>query len=66
MWGGVNDISTFIARCRAVTYVGRYDDKSPKEGLGMPFSKIRCMWGHVAVFASGDPIFDRSRKSVGL
>jgi len=29
-----NDVFTFIARNRAVSYVDRYD-KSPKEALGM-------------------------------
>ena len=32
---GFNDVRTFIARNRAVSYVGRSDDKSPKEALGM-------------------------------
>ena len=28
---GFNDVCTFIARNRAVSYMDRYDDKSPKE-----------------------------------
>ena len=53
-------------RNRAVSYVDRYDDKSPKEALGMFRSRIRRAWGHAAIFAWSDLIFDRSRKLVGL
>ena len=44
----------------------RYDDKSPKEALGMFRSRIRRRWGHAAIFAWSDLILDRSRKLVGL
>ena len=47
---GFNDVCTFIARNRTASYVDRYDDKSPKEALGMFRSKIRRMWGHAAIF----------------
>jgi len=47
---GFNDVCTFIARNRAVSYVDRYDDKSPKEALGMFRSRIRRVWSHAAVF----------------
>ena len=30
---GFNDVCTFIARNRAVSYMGHFDDKSPKEAL---------------------------------
>ena len=63
---GFNDVCTFIARNRAVSYVDRYDDKSPKEALGMFRSRIRRVWGHAAVFAWSDLILDRSRKLSGL
>jgi len=63
---GVNDVYTFIARSRAVSYVGRYDDKSPKKALGMFRSRICRVWGHAAIFAWSDLILDRSRKLVGL
>ena len=46
---GFNDVCTFIARNRAVSYVDRYDDKSPKEALGMFRSRIRRVWGHAAI-----------------
>jgi hypothetical protein len=61
-----NGVCTFIARNLAVSYVGRYDDKSPKEALGMFRSRFRRVWGHAAVFAWSDLILDRSRKLVGL
>ena len=32
---GFNDVCTFIARNLAVSYVDRYDDKPPKEALGL-------------------------------
>ena len=44
----------------------RYDDKSPKEALGMFRSKIHRTWGHAAIFAWSDLILNRSRKLVGL
>ena len=44
----------------------RYDNKSPKEVLGMFCSRIRRVWGHAAIFAWNDLILDRSRKLVGL
>ena len=44
----------------------RYDDKSPKEVLGMFRSRIRRVWGRAAIFAWSDLILDRSRKLVGL
>ena len=47
-------------------YVDRYDDKSPKEALGMFRSKTRRVWGHSAAFAWINLISDRSRKLVGL
>jgi len=37
---GFNDVCTFIARNRAVSNVDCYDDKSPKEALGMFSSRI--------------------------
>ena len=46
--------------------VDRYDDKSPKEALGLFRSRIRRVWGHAAIFAWSDLILDRSRKLVGL
>ena len=48
---GLNGVCTFIARSRALSYVGRYDDKSPKEALGMFRSRILRVWGHAAIFA---------------
>ena len=66
MSAGFNDVCTFIARNRAVSYVDRYDDKSPKEALGLFRSRIRRVWGHAAIFAWSDLILDRSRKLVGL
>ena len=59
MPAGYNDVCTF-------SYVGRYDDKSPKGALGMFRSRIRRAWGHAAVFAWSDLVLDRSRKLVGL
>ena len=47
---GCNGVCTFIALSRAVSYVGRYKDKSPKEALGVFRSGARRVWGHVAVF----------------
>ena len=44
----------------------RYDDKSPKEALGMFRSRIHRAWGHTAVFAWSDLILDRSSKLPGL
>jgi hypothetical protein len=61
-----NGVCTFIARNRAVSYVDLYDDKSPKEALGMFRSRIRRVWGHAAIFAWSDLILDRSRLLVGL
>ena len=63
---GFNGVCTFIARNRAVSYVDRYNDKSPKEALGMFRSRTRRVWGHVAIFAWSDRILDRSRKLVVL
>ena len=51
---------------RYPTYVGRYDDKSPKGALGMFRSRIRRVWGHAAIFAWSDLTLDRSRKLIGL
>ena len=53
---------------RTVSYMDRYDDKSPKEALGMSRSRIHRVWGHAAIFAwsDSDLILDRSRKLVGL
>ena len=48
------------------SYVDRYDDKSPKEALGMFRPRTRRVWGHAAVFAWSDLILDRSCKLVGL
>jgi len=48
---GFNGVCAFIARNRAVSYMGRYDDKLPKEALGMFRSRIRRAWDHAAVFA---------------
>jgi len=63
---GFNGVCTFIARNCAVSYVGRYDDKSPKEALGMFRSRNRLVRGHATVFAWIDLILDRSRKLAGL
>jgi len=63
---GFNGVCTFIARNRAVSYVGRYDDKSPKKALGTFRSRIRRVWSHAAIFAWSDFILDRSRKLMGL
>ena len=63
---GLNDIYTFIARNRAASYVDRYDEKSPKEALGMFPSRIRRVWGNATVFAWSDLSLDRSRELVGL
>ena len=63
---GFNDVCTFIARNRAVSYADRYDDKSSKEALGMFRSRNRRAWGHTAIFAWSDLILDRSRKLAGL
>ena len=41
---GFNNVSTFIARNRAVSYMDRFDDKSPKEALGVFRSRIRRVW----------------------
>ena len=49
-----------------MSYMDRYDDKSPKEALGMSRSRIRRVWGHAAIFAWSDLILGRSRKLVGL
>ena len=46
--------------------MGRYDDKSPKEALGVFRSRIRRVWGHAAVFAWSGLVLDRSSKLVGL
>jgi len=61
-----NDVFTFIASSRAVSNVDRYDDKSPKEALGMFRTSIRRMRGRAAVLAKSDLILDRSRKLPGL
>jgi len=63
---GFIGVCTFIARNRTLSYVGRYDDKSPKEALGMFRTRIRRVWGHAAIFAWSDLILDRSRKLAGL
>ena len=55
-----------IARSRVVSYVDRYDDKSPKEALGMFRSRIRRVYRHAVVFTWSDLTLDRSRKLVGL
>ena len=49
-----------------MSYVGRYDDKPPKEALGTFRSRTRRVWGHAAVFTWSDLILDRSRKLVDL
>jgi len=46
--------------------VGRYDDKLPKEALGIFRTITRRVWGHAAIFAWSDLILDRSRKLAGL
>ena len=48
--------------------MARYDDKSPKEALGMFRSRMYrgFVWGHAAIFAWSDLSLDRSRKLVGL
>ena len=40
--------------CVVLQYVGRYDDKSPKEALGMFRSRARRVWGHAAIFTLSD------------
>jgi len=62
---GFNDVCTFIARNRAISYVDHYDGKSPKEALGMFRSRTRRVWGHAAIFALSDLILDCSRELVG-
>ena len=59
-----NGICKFNARNRAVFYMDRYDDKSPKEVLGMFRSRILRVRGHVAIFARSDLILDCSRKFI--
>jgi len=63
-FAGFKDACTFIALNRAVSYVDRYDDKSPKEALGMFRSRIRRVWGHAASFAWSDLILDRVASSL--
>ena len=63
---GFNEVCTFIARNRAVFHVDRYEEKPPKEALGIFRSGICRAWGHAAVFAWSELILDRSRKLVGL
>ena len=63
---GFNGVCTFIARNRAVSYKDCYNDKSPKEALGMFCSRISRVWGHAVIFAWSDLILDRSRKPVAL
>jgi len=63
---GFDGVCTFIAPNRAVSYVDRYDEKSPKVALGMSRSRIRRVWDHAAIFAWNDLILDRSRKLVCL
>ena len=58
---GFNGVCTFIARSRALSYMDRYDDKSPKEALCMFRSRICRAWGHAAVFAWSNLNLDRSR-----
>jgi len=43
-----------------------YDDKSPKEALGILRSRIHRAWGHAVIYAWSGLILDRSRKLVGL
>ena len=43
-----------------MSYVDRYDDKSPKEVLGLFRSGIRRVWGHAAIFAWSDLILDHN------
>ena len=50
---------------RYPTWIAKYDDKSPKEALGIFRSRIRRAWGHAAIFAWSDLILDRSRKLAG-
>jgi len=63
---GFSNACTFVARSHVVSYLDRYDDKSPKEALGIFRSRTRRVWGHVAVFAWSDLAVDCSRKLVGL
>jgi len=46
--------------------MGRYDDKLPKEAVGMFRSRIRRVCGHAVIFAWSDLVVDRSRKLVDL
>ena len=59
---GVSFSWVLFEGARAVSYVGRYDDKSPMEALGIFRSRIRRVWGHAAIFAWSDLILNRSRK----
>jgi len=63
---GFNDLRTIIARNRALSYVGRYDDKSPKEAFGMSRSRTRRVWNYAATFAWSNLILERSLKLLGL
>ena len=63
---GFCDVYTFIAHSCAVSYVGRYDDKSPKEALDVFRSRTRRVWDHAAMFSWSGLILDRSRKLVRL
>ena len=47
---GFSCVNTFIARNRAVSYMDRYDDKSPKEALGMQ-GIVAC--GAMRIFSPG-------------
>ena len=63
---GSNYVCKLIARSREVSYMNRYDDKSPKEALGMFRSRVRFVWAHAAISAWSDLILDRSSKLVVL
>jgi len=40
-------LRSYFAHSCAESYVGRYDDKSPKEAFGMFRSRARCVWVRV-------------------
>ena len=63
---GFNGVCTFIARNRAVSYLGRYDKKSPKEALGLFRSRIRRMWDHAAISLGATLSWISAASSLGL
>jgi len=64
--GYLLDSKAFTRSSQSTARADRYEDKSPKEALGMFRSRPRRVWGHAAVFAWSDLILDRKRKLAGL